>query len=89
MMPAIVDVSGLNRVSRAMFTNAGGAIGGMVTARSSPSPASSENPLIVASMFGNTTAYVTEAKKTALLFWMGPPVLVTGLCRPAPNSRCG
>jgi hypothetical protein len=40
-------------------------------------------------MFGNTTAYVTEAKKTALLFWMGPPVLVTGLCRPAPNSRCG
>jgi len=62
-MPAIVDVSGLNRVSRAMFTNAAGAIGGMVTARSSPSPASSEKPLIVASMFGNTTACVTEAKK--------------------------
>ena len=44
MMPAIVDVSGLNRVSRAIFTNAAGAIAGMVTARtssSSPSPASS------------------------------------------------
>ena len=66
MMPAIVDVSGLNRVSRAIFTNAAGAIAGMVSARSSPSPpssASSEKPLIVASMFGNTTACVTEAKK--------------------------
>ena len=66
MMPAIVDVSGLNRVSRAIFTNAAGAIAGMVTARSASSPQSppaSEKPLIVASMFGNTTACVTEAKK--------------------------
>ena len=38
MMPALVDVSGLNRVSRAIFTNAAGAIAGMVSARSSPSP---------------------------------------------------
>jgi uncharacterized protein (UPF0261 family) len=67
MMPAIVDVSGLNRVSRAIFTNAAGAIAGMVTARasapSSSSYASSEKPLVVASMFGNTTACVTEAKR--------------------------
>ncbi|MDZ4781798.1 MAG: Tm-1-like ATP-binding domain-containing protein, partial [Planctomycetia bacterium] len=32
MMPAIVDVSGINRVSRTIFSNAAGAIGGMVTA---------------------------------------------------------
>jgi uncharacterized protein (UPF0261 family) len=66
MMPAIVDVSGLNRVSRAIFTNAAGAIAGMVTARlaaSSASAAAPDKPLIVASMFGNTTACVTEAKK--------------------------
>ncbi|MDP3069577.1 MAG: Tm-1-like ATP-binding domain-containing protein [Opitutaceae bacterium] len=69
MMPAIVDVSGLNRVSRVIFTNAAGAICGMVAARSSPSSPSptssdsSDRPLIVASMFGNTTACVTEAKK--------------------------
>jgi uncharacterized protein (UPF0261 family) len=66
MMPAIVDVSGLNRVSRAIFTNAAGAIAGMVTARlaaSSSSAAAPDKPLIVASMFGNTTACVTEAKK--------------------------
>ena len=80
MMPAIVDVSGLNRVSRVIFTNAAGAIAGMVSARSSlssPSPASSpssEKPLIVASMFGNTTACVTEAKR--LLEAAGYEVLV-------------
>ena len=64
MMPAIVDVAGLNRVSRAVFENAAGAIGGMVTAaearRRTHAP---DKPLIVASMFGNTTACVTEAKK--------------------------
>jgi uncharacterized protein (UPF0261 family) len=66
MMPAIVDVSGINRVSRVIFENAAGAICGMVAAaearRTTPSPAT-EKPLIVASMFGNTTACVTEAKK--------------------------
>jgi uncharacterized protein (UPF0261 family) len=64
MMPAIVDVAGINRVSRAIFENAAGAISGMVTAaearRRAPAP---DKPLIVASMFGNTTPCVTEAKK--------------------------
>jgi uncharacterized protein (UPF0261 family) len=66
MMPAIVDVSGLNRVSRVIFANAAGAICGMVavTERRRAAPAvAGEKPLIVASMFGNTTACVTEAKK--------------------------
>jgi uncharacterized protein (UPF0261 family) len=66
MMPAIVDVSGINRVSRAIFENAAGAICGMVAvadARRTAPAVSSEKPLIVASMFGNTTACVTEAKK--------------------------
>ena len=74
MMPAIVDVSGRNRVSRAIFTNAAGAIAGMVAARSSASSPSSEKPLIVASMFGNTTTCVTEAKR--LLEAAGYEVLV-------------
>jgi uncharacterized protein (UPF0261 family) len=64
MMPAIVDVAGINRVSRAVFENAAGAICGMVAAaearRRSPAP---DKPLIVASMFGNTTPCVTEAKR--------------------------
>jgi uncharacterized protein (UPF0261 family) len=66
MMPAIVDVSGINRVSRVIFENAAGAICGMVSAaevrRTTPTAATGK-PLIVASMFGNTTACVTEAKK--------------------------
>jgi uncharacterized protein (UPF0261 family) len=64
MFPAIVDVSGINRVSRAVFENAAGAICGMVTAAQQrlAQPAA-DKPLIVASMFGNTTACVTEAKR--------------------------
>ena len=77
MLPAIVDVSGLNRLSRVIFSNAAGAICGMVTAaeaRRTAPPAVAEKPLIVASMFGNTTACVTEAKR--LLEAAGYEVLV-------------
>ena len=64
MFPAIVDVSGINRVSRAVFENAAGAICGMVAAAQQrlAQPAA-DKPLIVASMFGNTTACVTEARR--------------------------
>jgi uncharacterized protein (UPF0261 family) len=64
LFPAIVDVSGVNRVSRAIFENAAGAICGMVEAaeRRRTQPPSGK-PLIVASMFGNTTACVGEAKR--------------------------
>ncbi len=76
MMPAIVDVSGINRISRAIFENAAGAICGMVeaaVARASQKT-SGDRPLIVASMFGNTTACVDHAKK--LLEGSGYEVLV-------------
>ncbi|HEY0968254.1 MAG TPA: Tm-1-like ATP-binding domain-containing protein [Opitutaceae bacterium] len=71
MMPAIVDVAGLNRLSRILYDNAAGAIGGLVTAAearrtgaaATRTASESEKPLIVASMFGNTTACVTEAKR--------------------------
>ncbi len=60
MMPSIADVAGLNRLSRVIFTRAAGAICGMVE---SEPVIDSARPLVVASMFGNTTACVTEAKK--------------------------
>ena len=60
MFPSIVDVAGLNRISRQIFTRAAGAICGMVEAR--PHPAD-DKPIIVASMFGNTTACVEHARK--------------------------
>lgn len=60
MMPSIADVAGLNRLSETIFARAAGAICGMVAAEI---PLSGSSPLIVASMFGNTTACVTEAKR--------------------------
>ena len=60
MMPSIADVAGLNRLSRTIFTRAAGAICGMVE---SEPVVDSARPLVVASMFGNTTACITEAKK--------------------------
>jgi uncharacterized protein (UPF0261 family) len=59
MMPTIVDVSGLNRISRRIFTQAAGAVCGMVDARV---PEAADKPLIAASMFGNTTKCVEAAR---------------------------
>jgi len=60
MMPSIADVAGLNRLSRLILSRAAGAICGMVEATVD---SESSRPLVVASMFGNTTACVTEAKR--------------------------
>jgi uncharacterized protein (UPF0261 family) len=60
MMPSIADVAGLNRLSRMIFSRAAGAICGMVEAKIETD---GSRPLVVASMFGNTTACVTEAKR--------------------------
>jgi uncharacterized protein (UPF0261 family) len=62
MMPSIVDVAGLNRISRTIFTNAAGAICGMV-AGEIEKPAE-EKPLVAATMFGNTTRAVENARKS-------------------------
>ncbi len=59
-MPSIVDVAGFNRISRVIYTNAAGAIAGMVN--TPPPEAGADKPLIVASMFGNTTKAVDHAR---------------------------
>lgn len=58
MMHSVVDVAGLNRISREIYTNAAAAIAAMVQA---PRPESDELPLIAASMFGNTTVCIDQA----------------------------
>jgi uncharacterized protein (UPF0261 family) len=58
-IPSVVDVAGLNRLSRTIFTRAAGAVCGMVESRPD---LSDSKPMIVASMFGNTTDCVTSAK---------------------------
>jgi len=60
-IPSIVDVAGINSISRAIYTNAAGAIAGMV--KMETLPAQSGKPLVVASMFGNTTKCVDMARK--------------------------
>ncbi len=61
MIPSVVDVAGLNQVSRQIYANAAGAICGMVETKP---PEAEEKPLIAASMFGNTTPAVDRAKAT-------------------------
>jgi len=58
MMPAVVDVQGLNRISRTILSRAAGAICGMVEAEVTTE---GDRPLIVASMFGNTTKCIEAA----------------------------
>lgn len=71
MMPAVVDVQGLNRISRTILSRAAGAICGMVEADVT---AGDEKPLVVASMFGNTTKCIEAA--IPLLEQAGYEVLV-------------
>lgn len=73
-MPSVVDVAGINRISRAIYANAAGAIAGMVRTRAGAAPAANERPLLTASMFGNTTTAVEHAR--GLLEAAGYEVLV-------------
>jgi uncharacterized protein (UPF0261 family) len=71
MIPSIVDVAGVNRISREVFARAAGAVCGMVD---TIPPEGDDKPLIVASTFGNTTKAVNLAR--AILETVGYEVLV-------------
>lgn len=58
-MPSVVDIAGFNRISQRIYANAAAAIAGMVAAE----PLAAEQAtMIAASMFGNTTAAVDQAR---------------------------
>ena len=59
MVPSIVDVAGINRISAQVYANAVGAVIGMVE---TPTPEIEEKPLLAASMFGNTTPVVNRCR---------------------------
>ena len=61
MMYSVVDVAGLNRLSRRILANAAGAVAGMVE---QAVPAGEDKPLITATMFGVTTPCVTRVRET-------------------------
>jgi uncharacterized protein (UPF0261 family) len=71
MVPSIVDVAGVNRISREIFARAAGAVCGMLE---TDVPPGEDKPLVAASMFGNTTPCVEAAK--AILEEAGYEVLV-------------
>jgi uncharacterized protein (UPF0261 family) len=62
MMPSVLDIAGLNHVSRQIVNNAAGAICGMVA--SEMAVPLGEKPAIAATMFGVTTPCVTTARRT-------------------------
>jgi uncharacterized protein (UPF0261 family) len=61
LVPSVVDVAGLNRISTRILANAAAAMAGMVTAAPVQS-SNDEKPLVAASMFGVTTPCVTRAR---------------------------
>ena len=61
MMPSIVDVAGVNRLSSKIIANAAGAIAGMV--KIEHREGADAKPMIAATMFGVTTAGVTKARE--------------------------
>ena len=63
VMYSVVDVAGVNRISRLVLGNAAAAMAGMVAARSQADAASADDrPLVAASMFGVTTPAVETAR---------------------------
>ncbi|MFM7149686.1 MAG: Tm-1-like ATP-binding domain-containing protein, partial [Gemmataceae bacterium] len=65
MMYSVVDLCGLNRISRTVLANAAQALVGMVQGRSKAvAPSSStDRPLVTATMFGVTTPCVDRARQ--------------------------
>lgn len=72
MMPAVVDVAGINRISRVVITRAAGAICGMAEVWAGAGR--DERPVITATMFGNTTPCVSAC--SAALQAKGYEVLI-------------
>src|SRR3954464_14706174 len=61
MTYSVVDISGLNRISERILSNAAGAIAGM--AKVKVDEAGESRPLVAATMFGVTTPAVTRARE--------------------------
>ena len=60
MLYPVVDIAGLNRISRRILANAAGAVCGMVE---QPTPRSDDRPLMAATMFGVTTPCVERVRQ--------------------------
>lgn len=65
MLNSVVDISGLNRISRQVLSNAAAAMVGMLNQPPATRPIAPDRPLLTATMFGVTTPCVEAARKIA------------------------
>ncbi len=72
MIPSVVDVAGVNRISEKIYRQAVGAVCGML--EMDYTPAAEDRPIVATSMFGNTTPCVDRCR--GLLIERGYEVLV-------------
>jgi uncharacterized protein (UPF0261 family) len=72
MLNSVVDIAGINRISRSILNNAAAAMAGMIRDRAPDS--ADDRPLVAATMFGVTTPCVQRAR--AILEKAGYEVLV-------------
>ena len=64
MLHSVVDLAGLNRISRAVLDNAAAAMAGMISSKFRvPSSNLEDKPIVAATMFGVTTPCVEAARK--------------------------
>ena len=63
MLNSVVDILGINRISRAILGEAARAMAGMVLFADSPVPAGADRPLVAITMFGVTTPCVMRARE--------------------------
>ncbi|HTI50938.1 MAG TPA: Tm-1-like ATP-binding domain-containing protein [Planctomycetaceae bacterium] len=63
MLHSVVDISGLNRISRTVLANAAHAMAGMVAHRRQTVDSTCARPLVAATMFGVTTPCVDAARR--------------------------
>ena len=63
MLNSVVDIAGINRISRAVLSQAARAMAGLVR-YAGPEPEAGDKPLVAATMFGVTTACVERARLT-------------------------
>jgi uncharacterized protein (UPF0261 family) len=63
LMYSVVDIAGLNPLSRRILANAAGAICGMASVQHTQPEVTSDRPLLAATMFGVTTPCVTMVRE--------------------------
>jgi uncharacterized protein (UPF0261 family) len=62
MVPSVVDVAGLNRISRMIYTRAADALCGMLNWPDERQDDATDRPLVATTMFGMTTPCVSHAR---------------------------